>query len=199
MLVSCSQPGKVHSAQESAVSRVVCVCQLSSACRLITVLQQTAVNQNRAVVAKHHTCATHERHSLSIKCPYRLRAQHVAAGRPRHSSCLWDVLIGPPRKGAGGCRGSDWTAGGDGCRPTEMSGDSREPPELTGAGWGPAPSRGGGAAPSCRTPPPRRTGGRQEVRPPSGRAGLRSDGCWDERERRLFRESVYLLCVHAQP
>lgn len=187
MLVSCSQPGKVHSTQESAVSRVVCVCQPLSGCRLITVLQQSAVNQNRAFfVAKHHICATYERHSLSIKCPYRLKVQHVAAGRPRHPSCLWDVMIGPPRKGAGGCLGSDWTAGGDGCRPTEMSGDSREPPELTGAGWGPALSRGGGAAPSCRTPPPRRTGGRQDVRPPSGRAGLRSAGCSDERERQLL-------------
>lgn len=153
-------------------------------CRVNTALQQLAVNQNWAFTAKqlHPVCWKRSRigtHSLSIKCPCHLKVQRVAAGRPRPPSCLWDVTTAPPRRGAGGCRGSGRTGGGGGCRPTGTTGDSREPPEPTGAGWVPGRSRRGGAAPSCRRPPPRRRGGRQEVRPPSGPAGLRSDGCWD--------------------
>lgn len=136
-------------------------------------------------------------HGLSIKCPCHLKAQHVAAGRPRHSSCLWDVMTGPPRRGAGGCRGFGRTGGGGGCRPIGTTGDRREPPEPIGAEWVRALSRRGGAGPSCRTPPPHRRVERQEVRPPSGPAGLRSGGCWDR--QRIISCRISRCVVQVSP
>lgn len=121
------------------------------------------------------------KNSLSLKCPYHLKVPHVAAGRLRHSFCLWRV-IGPPRKGAGGFLGFGWTGGGGDCRPIgcwETTGDSREPPEPLGAEWVPVLSRQACVAPSCHKPPPHRREERQEVRPPSGPAGPRSGGCWE--------------------
>lgn len=120
-----------------------------------------------------------EPHSLSIKCLCHLKVRHVAAGRPRHSSCPWVAMSGPPRTGVGGYQGFGRTGGGGDCRQIEMTGDSWGTPELRGAGWVLERSRRGCVAPSCRTPPPRRRGGRQEVRPPSGPAGLKGDGCRD--------------------
>lgn len=164
----------------------VCVCFSSAVivCRVNTALQQRAVNQSRAFIAKQLQPECHyEPHRLSIRCPCHLKVQHAAAGRPRHSSCLWDVTTGPPRKGAGGCQGSGSTGGGGDRCPTEPTGGSRASPEPVGAVWVRAQSRRGGAAPSCRTPPPHRMGERQEVHPPSGPAGLRSDGCVIDRGR----------------
>lgn len=88
-------------------------------------------------------------------------------------------MTAPPRKVAGGCRGSGRTAGGGDCRLLEMPDGCWETPGTTGAGSARAPRRWGGAVPSSRTPLPHRRGGVREVHPPSGPAGLRNDGCRD--------------------
>lgn len=154
-------------------------CQPSLGCNHLQSKHCTAAISCQSNLQSHKQF---EPHSLSIKCLCHLKVRHVAAGRPRHSSCLWDAMTGPPRMGVGGYQGSGWTGGGGDCHQIEVTGDSWGTPEPRGAGWVLERSRLGCAAPSCRTPPPRRRGGGQEVRPPSGPAGLRSDGCRD-RER----------------
>lgn len=184
MLVSHSQSGKVQPVQKYAVS-LCCyfffVFKSSLSGHHLLGKCCTASVSCQSKSSLH--CVTCESRSLSIKCPCRLEAQHAAAGRPRHSSRHWDVMTGPPRKGAGGCQGFDPTEVGDGCHPTAVTGDSWESPEPIGAAWVQVLCRWGGAVPSCRTSPLRRRGERQEVLPPSGPADLRSDGYRDRGRR----------------
>lgn len=166
MLVS--QPGKVRAVQESAVSPCfyvfwAVICRVNTA--PVKIINYFWVSPS------------------VIMCPYRLKVQRGAAGRPRHSSCLWHVATGPLRKAVEGCQGFGPIGAGSGCRLTGCSGktaDSPGPPEPGGAAWARELSRQGCAAPSCRTPPPHRREGKLEARPPSGPAGLRSDGCREE-------------------
>lgn len=114
--------------------------------------------------------------SRLIRC--LCRHWHEEAARLHHWFCLRVVMAAPPRKEeAVGCLGFGRTGGGCNCHRTdgwETTPETLEPPGPWGAEWVLALSRAGAADPSCRTPPPRRWGERQEVHPPSGPAGQRN-------------------------
>lgn len=140
---------------------------------------------------------------MSIKCPCHLTEEHGAAAPPRHSSCFWGVMTGPPRKEEGGCQDFGWTGEGGDCHQIGCwvaAGDSWEPPGPVIVEWVQVLSRQAGVAPNFHTQPPRRRGERQEVRPPSGPAGLRSDGCWrTERDIIMWnKQVVQVKCLRAR-
>lgn len=124
--------------------------------------------------------ASTAKHSVFIERLCLLSVGGGLPGCPLQLTCPWTARTAPPRTAAAaGCRHSGWTAEAGGCRLPERPAGRREPPGPAAAGWGRERPRRGAAGPSCCRPPPRRRAGRPEVHPPSGPAGLRSDGCRD--------------------